>query len=200
MLLAPPANIPIRILADKDRWGRQVNRPLTTIYTVEYADLGKGMPPPGQMTVNDMMARARAIMSGPVASNNAVAAATNSLASQNRLGAQVVPTILIATDPPGLDVMVDGNRVRTPASFHWKLGSYHLLIAFHERQTPSQGNQGAAEYYNYGRWKPGPNGDQMPIQVPGFWNARTLTYTARFSRVDSPGTASQPSIPAGIKK
>ena len=52
----------------------------------------------------------------------------------------------ISTNPPGLDIIVDGERVTTPASFEWQADSEHSLAA----PSPQMGGNGAR--YLFGRW------------------------------------------------
>ena len=51
----------------------------------------------------------------------------------------------ISTNPPGLEIVVDGKRVVTTASFDWDAGSEHVL------QAPSPQSFGS-ERYVFGRW------------------------------------------------
>ena len=51
------------------------------------------------------------------------------VAGVNRLYGQPSEATVIATNPPGLEIVVDGRRVRTPATFHWPAGSSHELEA-----------------------------------------------------------------------
>ena len=55
----------------------------------------------------------------------------------------------ISTNPAGLEVIVDGQRVRAPATFDWEPGSTHVL------EAPLQ--QGAVNgvHYLFGRWTDG---------------------------------------------
>ena len=57
----------------------------------------------------------------------------------------------ITTNPPGLDIIVDGERVRTPASFYWEPGSKHRL----EAPSPQTGLE---EFYQ----PPGGSGQIFP--------------------------------------
>ncbi len=52
----------------------------------------------------------------------------------------------IATNPPGLEIIVDGERTTTPASFHWEAGSQHVLVA-PLVQTGDNGRR-----FLFGRW------------------------------------------------
>lgn len=51
----------------------------------------------------------------------------------------------ITTNPPGLDIVIDGVRVRTPARLAWKADSTHVL----EAPSPQGGD---ATRYLFGRW------------------------------------------------
>ncbi len=53
---------------------------------------------------------------------------------------------VISTNPPGLDIIVDGERVATPASFEWEIGSEHVL------EAPSPQSGGDNTRYLFGRW------------------------------------------------
>ena len=54
----------------------------------------------------------------------------------------------VATNPPGLEIVVDGVRVTAPASFDWAAGSTHVLEA-----PVSQAISGTR--YLFGRWNDG---------------------------------------------
>ena len=53
---------------------------------------------------------------------------------------------VISTNPPNLDIVVDGERVSTPASFPWLYGSEHVL------EAPSIQSGGGDTRYLFGRW------------------------------------------------
>ena len=57
-------------------------------------------------------------------------------------------TYLINTNPPGLDIVVDGLPVTTPKSFDWPLGSTHVL------EAPVV-QEGDATRFVFGRWNDG---------------------------------------------
>ena len=62
-----------------------------------------------------------------------------------RLYGEPPETTLIATNPPGLEIVVDGVRVTTPVSFDWADGTTHIL------EVPvSQEKEGSR--YLFGRW------------------------------------------------
>lgn len=59
-------------------------------------------------------------------------------------------SILVASNPPGLEVIVDGARITTPSSFNWAEGSTHTI------EVPvSQTLEGTR--YLFGRWNDGGN-------------------------------------------
>ena len=63
-----------------------------------------------------------------------------------RLYGKPPATITVSTNPPGLDVIVDGDRVTAPARFEWIPGSVHTL------EAPLEQGQGR---YVFGRWTDG---------------------------------------------
>jgi hypothetical protein len=74
-------------------------------------------------------------------------------------------SVTVATNPPGLDVLVDGARVTTPATFAWKLGSLHRLDVPAGLQTKS------GYSFGFGRWShdgsAAPRSSQEWIVQPG---------------------------------
>ncbi len=99
--------------------------------------------------------------------------------------------ITVTSNPPGLQVMVDGNPATTPQAFTWSLNSTHTLAVQTNVQTLTgliqNSNTPATFYYTYGRWNdstaqshtitvtPG-NGDvPFPASSP-----QAATYTANF--------------------
>ena len=52
---------------------------------------------------------------------------------------------VIATNPPGLDVLVDGERMTAPVSFNWEIGSEHTL------EMPSPQFRPGSRFL-FGRW------------------------------------------------
>ena len=77
----------------------------------------------------------------------------------NRIYGRVPEATVISTTPPGLEVVVDGIRVTTPATFHWPAGSRHVLEAPLWQVTDSDwpfGNRGSIMgVYLFGRWSDG---------------------------------------------
>ena len=58
---------------------------------------------------------------------------------------QIPTEHVIATNPPGLDVIVDGERVTAPVSFTWEIGSEHTL------EMPSPQFRPGSRFL-FGRW------------------------------------------------
>ena len=65
-----------------------------------------------------------------------------------RLYGQPPTTTVISTNPPGLEIVVDGVRVATPASFNWTNGSNHSV------EAPVSQTNGESRYL-FGRWSDG---------------------------------------------
>ena len=63
-----------------------------------------------------------------------------------RLYGRVPSEHVISTNPPGLEIIVDGHRVTAPASFHWQSGSEHTL------EVPSPQFDVRGNRYLFGRW------------------------------------------------
>ena len=65
-----------------------------------------------------------------------------------RLYGQPPTTTVISTNPPALEIVVDGVRVATPASFDWTDGSNHSV------EAPVSQTNGESRYL-FGRWSDG---------------------------------------------
>ena len=65
-----------------------------------------------------------------------------------RLYGQPPTTTVISTNPPGLEIVVDGVRVTTPARFDWANGSNHSV------EAPVSQTKGDSRYL-FGRWSDG---------------------------------------------
>ena len=65
-----------------------------------------------------------------------------------RLYGQPPTATVISTNPPGLEIVVDGVRVVTPASFNWTDGSSHSV------EAPVSQTNGESRYL-FGRWSDG---------------------------------------------
>ena len=63
-----------------------------------------------------------------------------------RLYGQPLSEATLSTFPPGLDLIVDGERIATPAAFDWQEGSEHIVEA-----PLTQAWDGEARYL-FGRW------------------------------------------------
>ena len=61
----------------------------------------------------------------------------------------------ISTHPPGLEIVVDGERIVTPARFHWSPGSQRALPALSPQTM-------GAEQFVCGRWN-GEGGSQRSV-------------------------------------
>ena len=67
----------------------------------------------------------------------------------------------ISTNPPGLEMIVDGERVLTPARFHWSPGSKHVL----EAPSPQAVGQNRLVF---GRWNYEATGSSLTVTAdPG---------------------------------
>jgi hypothetical protein len=64
--------------------------------------------------------------------------------------------VTITTNPPGLQVIVDGTTVTTPQTYDWALNSTHTLSVGNDVQTLTGDIAGTTTsttfYYTYGRW------------------------------------------------
>ena len=67
-----------------------------------------------------------------------------------RLYGKPLEATSITTNPPGLEIVVDGVRVTAPASFEWAEGSTHIL------EAPVSQTVGRTRYL-FGRWNDGGN-------------------------------------------
>ena len=65
-----------------------------------------------------------------------------------RLYGQLPSTTVISTNPPGLEIVVDGVRVATPANFDWAIRSDHSV------EAPISQTNGDSRYL-FGRWSDG---------------------------------------------
>ena len=82
---------------------------------------------------------------------------------------------IISTNPAGLEIIVDEERYRTPASFDWAPGTTHVLEA-PLRQGPQNGVQ-----YVFGRWTDGGGPRHAVTGDPG-----TTWYQASFIEMVQP--------------
>jgi hypothetical protein len=69
--------------------------------------------------------------------------------------------ITVTSNPPGLQVMVDGSAVATPQTFNWTLNSTHTLSV----ASAAQSLNGLA--YTYGRWNDNGTASHTITVLPG---------------------------------
>ncbi len=86
----------------------------------------------------------------------------------------------ITTNPPGLQVLVDGQVVETPHTFDWDLGSNHRLGAPREQERE---NSKAV----FGRWS-----DDGPREHLVQASSRTTVYTASYAEHFQLDTSASP--------
>ena len=104
----------------------------------------------------------------------------------------VPPTaITVTTNPPGLQVLVDGSPVTTPQVFNWALNSVHTLDVPANVQTQAgviaNSNTPTTFFYTYGRWNDSPLQSHIVTVTPGngevpfpATSPQIATYTANF--------------------
>ena len=88
----------------------------------------------------------------------------------------------VTTNPPGLDVLVDGQVVETPQTFDWDLGSNHRLGAPREQ---TRENSKAV----FGRWS-----DDGPREHLIQASSRTTAFTASYAEHFRLDTSSVPEV------
>ncbi|MGO9125626.1 MAG: choice-of-anchor D domain-containing protein [Terriglobales bacterium] len=99
--------------------------------------------------------------------------------------------ITVTSNPPGLQVMVDGVTVTTPQVYTWTLNSTHTLNVPSNVQTLTGFIQNstttATFYYSYGRWNDSPTQSHTITVTPGNGDVpfpasspQVATYTANF--------------------
>ena len=102
--------------------------------------------------------------------------------SVSRLYGRVPQRHVVSTNPPGLEIIVDGRRMTAPASFRWRVGSRHTL----EVPAP-QYRRGAR--FRFGRWS---DGGRRRHTITA--NRGTTLFQASFVAQYRLGTAA---VPAG---
>ncbi|HEV3391922.1 MAG TPA: M12 family metallopeptidase [Chthoniobacterales bacterium] len=111
----------------------------------------------------------------------------------NRLYSNAPTAVTVATNPPGLQVIVDGVTVTTPQVFNWALNSTHTLNVSSNVQSLSGNIVNSSPpiattfYYTYGRWNDAMAASHTVTILPGNGNPATpatspavTTYTANF--------------------
>jgi len=111
----------------------------------------------------------------------------------NRLYGNAPTAVTVASNPPGLQVIVDGTTVTTPKVFNWALNSTHTLNVSSNVQSLSGNIVNSSPpiattfYYTYGRWNDAMAASHTVTILPGNGNPATpatspavTTYTANF--------------------
>ena len=94
----------------------------------------------------------------------------------------------ISTNPPGLEIVVDGERVVTPAAFDWDPGSEHVL------QAPSPQAFGS-ERYVFGRWNDEGGADRTITSDPDVtWYEASFVVQKQFFACATPVGAGDVSV------
>ncbi|MCY4596459.1 MAG: M12 family metallopeptidase [Bryobacterales bacterium] len=89
----------------------------------------------------------------------------------------------ISTNPPGLEIVVDGEHVVTPASFDWDAGSEHVL------QVPSPQSFGSVRYV-FGRWNDGGHSERTITSDPEVtWYEASFVVQKQFFTCATPAEA-----------
>jgi hypothetical protein len=108
-----------------------------------------------------------------------------------RLYGNAPTAITVTSNPPGLQVIVDGVTVTTPKVFNWALNSIHTLDIPAGVQSLSgnivNSNTPTTFYYTYGRWSDSTVASHSITILPGNGNPATpatspavTTYSANF--------------------
>lgn len=108
--------------------------------------------------------------------------------------------VTVTSNPPGLQVMVDGATITTPQVFNWTLNSNHTVdIPAGVQSKPgviSGSTQATTFYYTYGRWNDSAAASHMINVSPGNGNLATpaaspavTTYSANFVQLVPYGTS-----------
>ena len=108
-----------------------------------------------------------------------------------RLYGDAPTAVTVTSNPPGLQVIVDGATITTPHLFNWALNSTHTLdIPSGVQSQPGfivGSNVATTFYYTYGRWNDSTAASHMVTVLPGNGNLATpaispavTTYSANF--------------------
>ena len=108
-----------------------------------------------------------------------------------RLYGNAPTAVTVTSNPPGLQVIVDGATVTTPQVFNWALNSTHTLdIPAGVQSQPGfivNSNEPTTFYYIYGRWNDSTNASHNVTVVPGngdpsapATSPAVTTYTVNF--------------------
>ena len=97
-----------------------------------------------------------------------------------RLYGMAPTSTTISTNPPGLEIVVDGDRVVTPATFDWAAGSEHVL------QAPSPQSFGTQRYV-FGRWNDGGSSERTITSDPDVtWYEASFVVQKQFLPLPAP--------------
>ena len=102
--------------------------------------------------------------------------------------------ITVTSNPPGLQVIVDGATVTTPQVYNWELNSTHTLNVPTNVQTLTgdiiNSTTTATFYYTYGRWNDSTTQSHTITVMPGNGEVpfppsapQVATYTANFIQI-----------------
>jgi hypothetical protein len=108
-----------------------------------------------------------------------------------RLYGNAPTAVTVTSNPPGLQVIVDGSTVTTPQVFNWALNSNHTFDIPPGVQSKAGfiggSTQATTFYYTYGRWNDSLAASHMITVLPGSGNLATpatspavTTYSANF--------------------
>ena len=109
----------------------------------------------------------------------------------NRLYGNPPAAVTVTSNPPGLEVVVDGATVTTPQVYDWPVNSTHTLNVLSGVQSQSgvivNSTTPTTFYYTYGRWNDQIAASHSITVLPGNGEAATpatapavTTYTANF--------------------
>ena len=97
----------------------------------------------------------------------------------------------ISTNPPGLEIIVDGERVVTPATFDWAADSEHVL------QAPSPQSFGT-ERYVFGRWNDGGRSERtITADSDVTWYEASFVVQKQFFACATPAGAGHVAVSPG---
>jgi hypothetical protein len=111
-----------------------------------------------------------------------------------RLYGNAPTSVTVTSNPPGLQVIVDGATVTTPQVFSWAINSTHTLNVPSGVQSQAgfivNSTTATTFYYTYGRWNDASAASHSITVLPGNGEAATpatspavTTYTANFSQI-----------------
>ena len=94
----------------------------------------------------------------------------------------------ISTNPPGLEIVIDGERVVTPVTYDWDPGSRHVL------QAPSPQSFGS-ERYLFGRWNDEGGSERTITSGPDVtWYEANFVVQKQFFACATPADAGEVSV------